>query len=234
MQPYAFPYLGYFQLMAAVDAFVLLDDVTWINQGWINRNRLAGRDGVVPFVFPVTGRRAGIPIDRVELFRGVYHREKFLRTLRTLYGGAPYFRETMELACECLACHQGRIADSISHMLSRLTAHLRIGCRTMRSSAHFPNATGRGVARVLAICNALGATRYINAEGGRELYRDADFAQAGVELRFLHHLPRPYRNLAPAFIPRLSILDVLMFNSAATVRDMLGDCRIVSQGEAVQ
>lgn len=232
MQPYAFPYLGYFQLMAAVDTFVLLDDVAWIKSGWINRNRLAGRAGVQPFVFPVTGTSSRAKIADVELYQPDRFRRRFIGALHALYTRSPHFRQTLGLVDDCLARHRGLIADSIAHMLRRLAAHLDIGCRILRSRDEFPHVPGKGAERIAGICKALGARTYVNAEGGRDLYRSGDFGRYGIELRFLEHVPRPYRNNLPEFEPRLSIVDVLMFNGREKTLEMLGDYLLSPAREA--
>jgi hypothetical protein len=230
MQPYLFPYLGYFQLIHAVDRFVLLDDAAYSKGGWINRNVLAAHDRTQPFAFPVARPRLGQRIDDVRLADPARSIARFLKTLQSLYGGAPRFGEVMPLLRRVLAAEDDRLAALIARSLDEICRYLGIGTPLCFSATRHAALTSRKSERVIDICRAEGATVYINSEGGQELYRPSDFAEAGIELRFLRHRPTPYDRSGGAFFERLSIIDVMMFNSPAALAVLLGAYDLV-EGE---
>jgi hypothetical protein len=230
MQPYLFPYLGYFQLIHAVDRFVLLDDAAYSKGGWINRNVLAGRDRRQPFAFPVARPRLGQRIDDVRIADPARSVGRFLKTLQSLDGGAPCFGEVMPLLRRILAVEDDRLAVLIARSLDEICRYLGIGTPLCSSAIRHATLMSRGSQRVIDICRAEGATVYINAEGGRELYRPGDFAAAGIALRFLEHRPTPYARSGGDFFERMSIIDVMMFNSPAAIAPLLGAYDLV-EGE---
>lgn len=228
MQPYAFPYLGYFQLMSAVDRFVVLDTVSSGKHGWVNRNVVAGRAGPHRFTIPLDAHPSGMPIGDMTLHKQASHRGKLLKTLATLYGEAPLYPAVLPMLEDALGdCAGERLVDFVGRTLSVLRRYLRILTPLVRASERHSGLTTRGQDRVLDICVAEGATAYINAEGGIDLYDPSAFAARGIDLRFLVHDPRPYPRFGGPFIPRLSIIDVLMFNSAEQIQSLLQDFHLV-------
>ena len=228
MQPYLFPYLGYFQLIAAADLFVLLDDAAYSRGGWTNRNVLAGRTGPQPFSFPVVRPHLGQRIDEVRLACPARTFAGFLKTLQTLYGRAPFFQAVMTIIRRSLSDPEGAsLARLNARTLEDICRYIGISTPLISSARRHAGLTSRGAERVLAICAAEGATSYLNAEGGFGLYRASDFSARGIELRFLRHRPSPYPRGRGRFIERLSILDVMMFNDREEIRAMLAAREIV-------
>jgi len=227
MQPYLFPYLGYFQLMSAVDRFVVYDDVAFIKQGWINRNRILINGQPSYFTVPIKHASSFAPIhDTLIDDHGQHARwiEKTLKTIDNAYRRAPQFSVVFPLVEGVLARPTNRVAELAVASLRAVAELLEISAEWVESSAQYGNAHLKGEERVLAICRAERATDYINATGGRDLYGRDRFEAEGVRLHFLQPRQVEYRQFNHPFVPWLSIVDVLMFNPVETVRKFLGAC----------
>lgn len=220
MQPYFLPYIGYFQLIAAVDRFVVYDRIKYTKKGWINRNRLLvdGRDAM--FSLPLKAASDGLDVAERELAPN-FDRRKLLNQFAGAYRRAPQFEPTYALL-EGIVNHPATdLFGYIHHSLAAVCAHLKI--RTplaVSSSLNFDN-TLRGPEKVLAICATLGADHYLNPIGGTELYDKTEFAAKGVKLQFLKAQPFEYPQFGSPFVPWLSIVDVLMFNPVETIHGNL-------------
>lgn len=220
MQPYFFPYLGYFQLMAAVDHFVIYDDAQYMKGGWINRNRLL-HEGT-PHWWTRAIRRDDFRLPIMDRYYEDEGNAGFLMDrIRHYYRKAPYFSPVSSFI-ECLmATTEANVARFNETSLKAIAAHLGIRCSFSRAS-DLGLSQSSGEEKVIRICERLAATRYVNASGGRSLYSSARFGSEGIELRFLQPQLQPYPQPEGTFVPGLSIVDVLMYNDAATVRQMLG------------
>lgn len=218
MQPYFVPYIGYFQLMAAVDRFVLFDDVSFINRGWINRNRIlaGGREQLM--TIPLRGASQNRLINQIALGDDVSWRGKLLKTIEQSYRKAPFYAETMPLVKDILSCPETMLAPWLRFSLTALHAWLELPCQIVASSAQYENKDDKGAQRILDICRQEQASVYVNAPGGKALYAPADFAALGVQLRFLKPRLEEYDQRAATFTPGLSIIDVLMHQGRAATR----------------
>ena len=211
MQPYLFPYLGYFHLIHACDTFVFYDDVTYIKQGWINRNRL--QLGKQEFLFT-------LPLDNPGSFRNIREiaphprlypdwKTKFFKTLEQSYGKAPYYTEMLNLVSATLEGEPESIADICRTGILSICDYFGIHKNWIRSSVQFQNDHLHGVDRVLDICQQTRATHYINASGGRVLYTQERFAQQNLRLSFVHSTLPPYTHRTIPALAGLSILDLI-------------------------
>jgi len=211
MQPYFLPYIGYFQLIASADLFVLYDNIKYTKKGWINRNRFL-RDGAdITFTLPLKADSDHLDVVRREIALS-FNRERLLQQFRGAYLRAPHFDETFPLV-ERIVCYEDNgLFGYICHSIRSLCEHLSIGTAIRISSALDVDHGLRAQERVLAICAALGASTYINPPGGMGLYDPAAFARHGTELRFLQPSIEPYEQFGQPFVAALSIVDVLMFN----------------------
>ncbi len=227
MQPYAFPYLGYFQLIHAADRFVVLDNVSYSKGGWINRNRLGSHAGPQWFRFPVKRVRQGQPISDVCLHEAEHSRSEFLRTVDMIYRRAPHYASVRPMIDIAVAVTGNSLANCLIHMLNTVCAFLEIGTPIVRASHVHAEINSHGVDRIIAICQAEGAHTYINPEGGSRLYDDRLFYEHDIELRFLKHTPEPYPHYCRPFAPRLSIIDLMMFNGRDTLATILNKYRLV-------
>lgn len=221
MQPYFVPYIGYFQLMAAVDRFVLFDDVSFINRGWINRNRIlvGGREHLV--TIPLRGASQNQRINQIALGGDAAWRGKLLRTIEQSYRKAPFYAETMPLVKDILACPETMLAPYLRFSLATVSEWLELGCEIIASSSRYENRELKGAQRILDICRQEQAGVYVNAPGGKALYSHADFAALGIQLRFLKPRLQEYAQGAPTFTPGLSIIDVLMHQGRTATRQAL-------------
>jgi hypothetical protein len=224
MQPYFFPYIGYFQLLHAIDKFVVYDDVAFIKQGWINRNRILINGQPSYLTVPLRQASSFRLIQEIEVDDGAQNRQwqaRLLKTVANAYRRAPEFGHVFPLIESVLMDGAGRMAELALRSLRAVARHLDLHPQWVESSSAYANAGMSGQDRVLAICGAERASEYINAAGGAELYSPEAFAQAGVRLRFLQPERVEYRQFGAPFVPWLSIIDVLMFNSPAAVRALL-------------
>lgn len=227
MQPYLFPYIGYFQLVKAVDTFVVYDDVNFINRGWINRNNLLVNGQASLFTVPLVGASQNRLIKDIPLADFDKWREKFLRTIAVNYRRAPFFDPVYGLLTGMLAPGSGYISQLVVASLKAIAGYLEIGTAIVDSSATYQNEHLKAQERILDICRQQACTTYINPIGGTELYNRDRFAAAGIELKFIKSKPINYRQFGQSFVPWLSILDVLMFNSVEEVNHLLNEYELL-------
>jgi hypothetical protein len=221
MQPYFFPYLGYFALLAAVDRFVFYDDVQYIKNGWINRNRILLGGEPAYITVPLLNASASSRIDQVPIAGNRDWKRKMLESLRHAYHGAPFFGAVDGLVRSVISPEVERIAELAKDSIYAVTRYLELSPDIVHSSNSYANSHLRGVERVLDICRREQASEYFNLPGGRELYDPARFAACGLGLRFIDAPVVPYPQFGDAFQPHLSVLDALMHNPPARVRAML-------------
>ena len=218
MQPYFFPYLGYFQLVHAVDEFVFLDDVTFIKRGYINRNSLLLNGQVHRFTIPVQNISQFRPIS------GHYYLDSNNRFLDLLYHGyhrAPYFQVIFELVSNVLSCTDCSVAAVNAKSVMATCRYLHAERSFHFSSLLDPKSARKGDDRLIHLCAHREASTYINAAGGRALYDARRFEANGVSLGFIESRFPAYRQKANGFVPGLSIIDALMWNSPEQVVEML-------------
>lgn len=225
MQPYFLPYIGYFQLLNLVDAFVIYDNVKYTKKGWINRNRLLQSGTDILMTIPL--QHASDHSLIVERFVSPnFQRAKLLNMVSELYRRAPHFDRVFSMF-EYIVHHDDRnLFGFLQHSLAAVCDYLRIKPKVIVSSSVPIDHQLCAQEKVLAICKALGATEYVNPEGGVSLYSADSFLQQELRLRFLRAKPVPYQQFGNDFVPFLSILDVLMFNSVEVVNQ-----KIVSEFE---
>ena len=231
MQPYFLPYLGYFQLIAAVDVFVVYDDIKYTKKGWINRNRLLQNGRPAVFSLPLRHASDALDVRDRELAAG-FRRDKLLNKVAGAYGRAPFFAPTFALFEELVRFDDRSLFGFIEHSLRRTCAHLGIATEVRRASEVAAHRGLKGQDKVLALCEAVGTATYVNPIGGVALYSPDAFARRGIALRFLRPLPFEYAQFGDPFVPWLSILDVLMFNPLETVRERLSAGYELVEGEA--
>lgn len=219
MQPYLFPYLGYFQLAASVDHFVFLDDVAYIKKGFINRNRILL--GGQPHTFRIAVERAS-QNRRIDEHRFIGTFDTFLAQLHHAYHRAPFFRNVFDLVESVGRGSESNVARKNAASVRSVFEYLGVPFSSQFASA-LPRATVGAEQRILELCRCMGADTYHNAAGGQALYDGQHFAAQGVRLRFLRNHFAEYVQGCGAFVPGLSIIDVLMHNERERVCEMLRD-----------
>lgn len=225
MQPYFFPYIGYWQLMNAVDTYVVYDDVAYIKGGWINRNNILMNGAKNLITIPLKEASSFKNINEIELSLNDKGRAKLLKTITFAYSKAPYFKEILPIIEKALAFNT--ISDvNISAILS-IKQYLGMDTEIVISSNIEKNNDLKAQDKVLHICELLGATEYYNAIGGQELYSKEDFLAKNINLKFVKTGDIMYNQFNKEFVSGLSIIDVLMFNSKDEVNSMLSKYELV-------
>jgi hypothetical protein len=208
MQPYFFPYIGYFQLMRAVDVFVLYDDVQYMKGGWINRNLIRIGNAPAWLTLPVHKASISLPINQRQYQLDESNIQGTQRRLQAAYAKVPGYEETAAFVDGLLAFPDPNVAAFNANLLEQVARRLAIGCRFVASSSISKPAGLKGEARLIDLCARLGASHYVNSIGGLTLYDAAAFAEAGLELRFLSTISSP--SFLESGMRHLSIIDGLM------------------------
>jgi hypothetical protein len=229
MQPYIFPYIGYFQLLSAVDTFIIYDDVQYIKGGWINRNRILVGGQPMLFTVPLVAPSPNRKICEIDIDPSLKWKNKLLQTIKQSYARAPYFEPTFSLLERVLDSNSPKtISDLVRLSIAEVVTYLTINVNIIPTSACYGNQHLRSQERVLDICSIEKASDYTNSIGGKVLYNSKDFLREGVNLHFLQPNLSPYRQLNKGeFIPGLSLIDVLMNNSVQEIKKMLLDFKLV-------
>lgn len=227
MQPYFLPYIGYFQLMAAVDKFVVLDDVNYINRGWVNRNRLLLNGVAHTFTVPLRGASQNRLICEIELDDAQGWRVKLLRTIRQAYGKAPCYAQAYPLMENLINYPSVRLDEFLLNSLREVACYLSLEVEIVASSRIYRNTHLKGQERILDICRQEQARIYINPIGGVDLYDRASFSKQDLSLYFLRSRQVGYTQGKGEHVPWLSIMDVLMFNETSVVRRLFTEIDLV-------
>lgn len=223
MQPYVFPYIGYFHLLNSSHLFVFYDDVNFVKKGWINRNRilLNGTDHL--FTVPLTNASQNNSINETMLAINAEWARKFKKTLHQAYSRAPYFSPVMNLVDSLLAANHRNVSELAIASIVSVCDYLDMEFSFTRSSVCSPDTRGLDKAdRLIRIARDEGFSRYANAAGGIDLYSKDYFSRHGVQLIFVESAPVEYKQFDHDFVDGLSIIDVLMFNDAGTCRNLCG------------
>jgi hypothetical protein len=219
MQPYFFPYIGYFQLIKAVDVFVVYDNIKYTKKGWINRNRMLQNGKDVMFSLPLKSDSDYLGVCERELAAD-FNRDKMLNQLKGAYLRAPYFAQTFPLVEQIVRYEEANLFRFLHYSIAKTCEHLGITTEIRVSSDITIDHHLKNQDKVLALCEAVGANAYVNAIGGMELYSKETFDEKGIELKFIKSKPFEYKQFGDEFVPWLSIIDVMMFNPI----DAIGTC----------
>lgn len=221
MQPYLFPYIGYLQLLATADKFVVFDDVNFIKKGWINKNNILINGQKSTFTVPLQNVSQNRLIKDIEIVADEKWREKFLQSIKFSYKKAEFFEETYNLIEGILNCGETFISKMIVQSLRLFKEKLQLDVEIIESSEIYGNQELLAQFRIIDICKRENAKHYINAIGGTELYDRELFEKNDVKLSFLQTTPFSYRQFGSEFVPHLSIIDVLMFNGFAGTKNLM-------------
>jgi len=223
MQPYFMPYIGYYQMIKAVDKFVFYEDVNFIKQGWINRNRILLNNKDFLFTIPLEKANSFCLIRDTLINEKFYEswKHKFLQSIDQNYKKAPNFLAVNDLVQSVLDAKCKTISELAIESILATSRYLGLKTEFFVSSERYQNKDLGRQERLLDICKKENATHYINALGGQDLYDKESFKERGIVLNFIKTLPITYKQLNDEFIPWLSIIDVLMFNSVDEVHEML-------------
>lgn len=221
MQPYFLPYIGYFQLINAVDKFIIYDDVSYINKGWINRNNILINGASSLFTIPLINAGQNRKINEIEITEDNTWKTKLLKKVSFSYAKAPFFKSVFSLVEQIINTETKQISTLNTVALAEICLYLSINTEFIESSSIYKNVILKGQDRILDICICEKATQYFNPFGGVELYDRTLFSEYEVNLSFIQSKPIEYKQFENSFVPWLSIIDVLMFNSKDNLASML-------------
>lgn len=222
MQPYLFPYIGYFQLMKIADEFVVYDNIEYTKKGWFNRNRILvnGKDSFI--TFPLRKGSDFLHVkDRFLSDTWPEERIKLLNRIKEAYRKAPYFSDTFSIIEEIILFDVQNLFTFTLNSLNKLKDYLNLTCTLVVSSSIPIDHSLKSEDKVIAICKERGANDYINPSGGIDLYKKDRFSNEGISLSFLFPSEIKYNQFNNEFVPWLSIIDLLMFNARDHIVDVM-------------
>ena len=227
MQPYIFPYIGYFQLINAVDKFVILDDVNFINKGWINRNNILVNGKANLFTIPLKEASQNKLINEIDISSEAKWKTKLLKSIELSYKKAPNFLDIFFLVEDIIKSENYKISDLIVNSLKQIIKYLDIKTEIVSTSSIYANNGLKAQDRIIDICIKENASEYINPIGGIELYNIEEFKKNQIELNFLKSNSITYHQYKFDFVPWLSIIDVMMFNSLDQTKQILNQYELI-------
>ena len=229
MQPYFFPYIGYFSLINFVEKFVIYDSIEFSKKGWINRNRILLNNNKEDFIT--------VPLKKDSDFLNVNQRyladsfekdkKKIIDKVYNSYHKTKYFKEVFLLFEKCLNYNDNNLFNFIYNSLKEILHYLKINTSIIVSSTLELNQENKNQSKVLEICEKTNATEYINPLGGLNLYNKNCFLEKGIKLSFMKMNDINYKQKEDTFIPNLSILDVMMFNDIESIHKMLNNFELI-------
>lgn len=228
MQPYFFPYIGYFQLMHAVDRFVFFDDVQFIKKGWIHRNQILMHGEPHPFTLPIQKMSQNKLISEHERALPEETVLKQLKQLQHAYHKSPYFEEAMPVLERALSYSEMNVASYLAQGLKEVARYLRIDTPFLFTSELNRDSTLNGQGRIIDYCQQLDATHYINAINGMKLYNQNAFEEVDMTLSFLQSRLPEYNQGTNVFQPYMSIIDCMMNCSVDEIHHMLQKYELVT------
>jgi hypothetical protein len=226
MQPYFFPYIGYFQLIQSIDVFVVYDNIKYTKKGWINRNRMLQNGKDVMFSLPLKSDSDSLDVCERELAAD-FNRDKLLNQFKGAYLRAPYFAQTFPLVEQIVRYADKNLFHFLHNSIVAVCKYLVIDTEIRVSSEIAIDHRLKNQDKVLVLCESFGASTYVNAIGGMELYSKETFREKGIELKFIKSKPFEYPQFGNEFVPWLSIIDVMMFNPKNRIVQILQEYELI-------
>ena len=227
MQPYFFPYIGYFQLMNAVDKFVIYDNIQYTKKGWINRNRIIQNGHVKTFTIPLKKDSDYLNVCERQIADS-FNSNKLCNQLINAYKKAPYFDDVYPLISKSIHYYELNLFKYVFESLKAVCKYLHIdSSKIIVSSTLLIDHLLKSEDKVLSICNSLGAIEYINPIGGVDLYSKDRFELENIDLKFLKPKTVLHTQFGKDFLPNLSIIDVMMFHPQEKIKEMLNEYQLI-------
>lgn len=250
MQPYFFPYIGYFQAISAVDKYILYENLDYITEGWMNRNRILIKNQDPIYInAKIQNKSSNKKINEIELLKNNVWKKKLIKSLYFNYSGSNFFEEIFPFLNDLINTEHKFLFEFNANIISEICFLLEIKTTIVTDNnkynelevllnkiedddyASFPNLKInkpiKKVARVIEICNRENANIFINAIGGKELYNKNEFKKYGIDLFFIETRPYQYKQFSESFVPHLSIIDVLMHNGKEGTKELLNNYNLV-------
>ncbi len=230
MQPYLFPYIGYYQLINQVNCYVSCDDVQYIKGGWINRNNLLIKGDQKMFTFSVIKDSQSKNINERYYNSELIIKEfqALLRSLQCNYKQAPYYKEVICLLNTIFSFEDYNVSNFNLNSINKVCEYLKINTKIIKSSQIQKKEDLRCQEKVLEIVKELKGTTYINPIGGISLYSKSKFEEENINLLFIKTKVKEYKQFSEKFVPDLSIIDVLMHNSKDEIKELLNQYNLVT------
>lgn len=225
MQPYLFPYIGYWQLINYSDIFVLYDDVNYFKGGFINRNYILFNGKKQRFTLNLRKASINKKINEISVLKN--NHKKIIKTIEYAYSKAKYFNNVFPMLKEILSNNEENLVNYIEYSIQLISNYLNINCKIKKSSSIEKKNYLTGKEKIIDICKIINCKQYINLYGGIKLYRKTDFEKNGIQLKFLKPIAFKYLQFNHEFLGSLSIIDILMFNSQNTIKKYLQNFLIV-------
>lgn len=230
MQPYFFPYIGYFSLICQSDKFIFFDTPQYISSGWVNRNRILKSDGTPGYItVPVVKAARETAIKDICISNPEW-KQSFFGQLTAYKRKAPKYKDTLEFLHEILDCKEYVYLSELNiDTLIKTSEHIGIHTEfetysKMNLDIEQVNAPDEWA---LNITKALGGDTYINPPGGMSFFDPDKYRNSNIRLQFLKSNLKPYIQRIGRFEPGLSIIDVLMFCDTDEIRNLLEDFEII-------
>jgi hypothetical protein len=224
MQPYLFPYLGYYQLVFHCDKFVFYDDVNYITRGYINRNNILSNGKASRFTLPVLKASQNSKINSLYFSNDV---KKILSSIKHSYSKAPFFNDVFPIIEEVILSTNKNVASITSLSIISVFNYLEIEKDFVFSSKLSYFKSDSAAENLISICKEFESVSYCNSIGGQSLYSKENFLKEGIELSFIQMKPISYIQGKNEFVSHLSIIDVLMWNSKEEVINLLSKYKLV-------
>ena len=224
MQPYLFPYIGYWQLVNAAEKFIIFDDVNYINKGYINRNNILVKDTSYQFTLELVGASQNKLINEIKIGK---NSDKILKTIELNYKRSPYFKNVFPLLEDIFSQKEENLAKFIGYSLKKISCYLEINTEFLYSSDIEKNNNLKNQLKILDICTKLNTKKYINLIGGRKLYNKKEFLSKNIQLRFIDPGITKYKQFGNKFIKFLSIIDVIMFNNISELKKIVNNYKLM-------
>lgn len=227
MQPYFFPYIGYWQLINAVDRYVIFDDVNYIKGGWIKRNQILINGEGRMITLQVHNASQNVYINKINILEDPIYDKNLLKTIEICYRKAPQYENVFPVIKDIIMQCSRNLATYLEYSIKSICEYLSINTDIVVSSTLNKNNNLKCQDKVIDICKTLGADEYFNAIGGKDLYSYNDFASENIKLNFLKTGSIIYKQFKNKFVPNLSIIDVMMFNSLSEIHKMLNNYELI-------
>ena len=231
MQPYFFPYIGYFSLIKHTDFWVVFDTPQFMRHGWVERNRILKPDGIewqyVKAPLEKFGQKTAI---KDLLIKNTTNWEqKILAQLQHYKKKSPYYQNTLRILEEVFCTRYTSITDLNNKVLEIICKYLSIDFKYVVFSSMDLDTSmvSEPDEWALEISKSLKAEEYINPIGGLEFFDRSKYEKENIKIHFQRQNIKEYKQLKGEFVPGLSILDVLMFNSPEEINIMLDDFELV-------
>jgi len=198
MQPYFLPYIGYWQLIKAVDKYIIYDDVNFINKSWINRNNILLNGNKHQINLLLSEASQNKLINQIDIQP---NQSKLIKTIEAAYKKTPMFEKVFPLYVDIMNYPSKNLAAYLGNSIIEISKYLSIDTEIVYSSAIEKDITLKAEDKIINICKQIGANKYLNTIAGEDLYTKANFDAQNIELFFLDAKIEPYKQFKNEFVP---------------------------------